>query len=101
MKNLLITGGAGFIGSNFTRYMLQRYPDYKVIVYDKLTYAGNLDNLKDAGERFADRLRCHSREVKENPPIVDRDGHFSAGLRDRDQLALLDQYSRHPPIDRR
>ena len=43
----LITGGAGFIGSNFTRYMLERYPDDYVVVYDKLTYAGNLDNLLD------------------------------------------------------
>jgi len=55
LKNLLVTGGAGFIGSNFVRFMLERYPDYKVVVYDKLTYAGNLDNLKDVAERFADR----------------------------------------------
>ncbi len=55
MRNLLITGGAGFIGSNFTRYMLERYPNYHVVVYDKLTYAGNLDNLKDVAERFSDR----------------------------------------------
>ena len=55
MRNLLITGGAGFIGSNFTRYMLEKYPDLNVVVYDKLTYAGNLDNLKDVAERFADR----------------------------------------------
>ncbi|MGA9348063.1 MAG: dTDP-glucose 4,6-dehydratase [Anaerolineae bacterium] len=47
MRNLLITGGAGFIGSNFVRYILRKYPDYKVVVYDKLTYAGNLDNLRD------------------------------------------------------
>jgi dTDP-glucose 4,6-dehydratase len=47
MRNLLVTGGAGFIGSNFVRYMLQQYPDYRVVVYDKLTYAGNLDNLRD------------------------------------------------------
>ncbi len=55
MRNLLVTGGAGFIGSNFVYYMLERYPDYQVIVLDKLTYAGNLDNLKDAEERFAGR----------------------------------------------
>jgi dTDP-glucose 4,6-dehydratase len=47
MRNILITGGAGFIGSNFARYILAKYPDYKVVVYDKLTYAGNLDNLRD------------------------------------------------------
>jgi len=47
MRNILVTGGAGFIGSNFVRYMLNRYPDYQVVVYDKLTYAGNLDNLRD------------------------------------------------------
>ncbi len=55
MRNLLVTGGAGFIGSNFTRYVLERYPDYGIVVYDKLTYAGNLDNLKDVAERFAGR----------------------------------------------
>lgn len=55
MKRLMITGGAGFIGSNFTRYLLERYPDYTVLVYDKLTYAGNMDNLGDLAERFAGR----------------------------------------------
>jgi len=45
VKNILVTGGAGFIGSNFVLYMMEKYPDYHIIVYDKLTYAGNLDNL--------------------------------------------------------
>jgi dTDP-glucose 4,6-dehydratase len=44
---LLVTGGAGFIGSNFIHYMLEQYPQSKIINLDKLTYAGNLDNLKD------------------------------------------------------
>jgi len=44
---LLVTGGAGFIGSDFVRYILKKYPDYRIIVLDKLTYAGNLDNLKE------------------------------------------------------
>jgi len=43
---LLVTGGAGFIGSNFTHYMLKKYPDYEIINLDLLTYAGNLENLK-------------------------------------------------------
>lgn len=47
MKTLLITGGAGFIGSNFIRHILHKYNDYKIINLDKLTYCGNLDNLKD------------------------------------------------------
>ena len=47
MTNLLITGGAGFIGSNFIRHILNKYPDYKITNIDKLTYAGNLENLKD------------------------------------------------------
>ncbi len=45
MKTILITGGAGFIGSNFVRHILDKYPEYKVIVLDILTYAGNTDNL--------------------------------------------------------
>jgi len=44
---ILVTGGAGFIGSNFIRYILHEYPQYKIINLDKLTYAGNLDNLRD------------------------------------------------------
>ncbi|HHY82423.1 MAG TPA: dTDP-glucose 4,6-dehydratase [Clostridiales bacterium] len=47
MKSILVTGGAGFIGSNFIKYMLGRYPDYKIVNVDALTYAGNLDNLKE------------------------------------------------------
>lgn len=48
--NLLITGGAGFIGSNFVRHILNTYPDYKVINLDLLTYAGNIHNLDDVME---------------------------------------------------
>ena len=44
---LLVTGGAGFIGSNFIRYMLQKYPQYEITNLDKLTYAGNLENCAD------------------------------------------------------
>jgi dTDP-glucose 4,6-dehydratase len=55
MRNLLVTGGAGFIGSNFVHYMLEKYPDYKIVVFDKLTYAGRRENLTrwDADPRFA------------------------------------------------
>lgn len=46
MKTYLVTGGAGFIGANFTEYMFNKYEDIKIINLDKLTYAGNLENLK-------------------------------------------------------
>jgi dTDP-glucose 4,6-dehydratase len=45
MKNILVTGGAGFIGSNFVHFMLNKYPDYNIVNFDTLTYAGNLENL--------------------------------------------------------
>lgn len=47
MKRVLVTGGAGFIGSNFVHMMLDKYPEYKIINVDALTYAGNLENLND------------------------------------------------------
>ena len=47
MKSILVTGGAGFIGSNFVPYFAEKYPEYFIINLDKLTYAGNLENLKE------------------------------------------------------
>ena len=47
MKNILVTGAAGFIGSNFAELMVRKYPEYKIVVLDKLTYAGNLENLNN------------------------------------------------------
>src|SRR6202158_4034995 len=50
-KNILITGGAGFIGSHLTRLFVNKYPDYTIVNLDKLTYAGNLENLKDIEDK--------------------------------------------------
>jgi dTDP-glucose 4,6-dehydratase len=55
LKTILITGGAGFIGSNFLEYLFRKYPDYHIIVLDALTYAGSPDNIPDdikASKRF-------------------------------------------------
>ncbi len=47
-KTIIVTGGAGFIGSNFVYYMLNKYPSYRIVCLDALTYAGNLSTLKKA-----------------------------------------------------
>src|SRR5215471_1608205 len=49
---ILVTGGAGFIGSNFVRYWLERHPDDRVVAYDLLTYAGNRESLSDVEDRI-------------------------------------------------
>lgn len=66
MKNILVTGAAGFIGSEFARYMVNKYPDYNIIVFDKLTYAGNVDNLlpiSDEGNYRFERGDIANREA--------------------------------------
>ena len=75
--NLLITGGAGFIGGNFTHYMVKKYPDYNIIVLDKLTYAGNLEtlepvmnNIKFIKGDIADRDTVYRLFEEEKPDIV-------------------------------
>ena len=51
MSNILLTGGAGFIGSHLVRLMVNKYPNYQIVNLDKLTYAGNLENLTDIEEK--------------------------------------------------
>lgn len=69
MKNYLVTGGAGFIGANFVKYMLEKYKDINIIILDKLTYAGNLgtikEELKDRRITFVKGDICN-RELIEN-----------------------------------
>ncbi len=68
-KNILITGGAGFIGSHTVRLFVKKYPNYNIVNLDKLTYAGNLENLKDVENqlnyKFVKADICDYKKVKE------------------------------------
>ncbi|MCL2144181.1 MAG: dTDP-glucose 4,6-dehydratase [Endomicrobia bacterium] len=79
---LFITGGAGFIGSNFVRYILEKYPEYKIINYDKLTYAGNLDNLRDVEKnkryKFVKGDICDFKLVNKHMKGIDAVINFAA-----------------------
>ena len=84
MKTYLVTGGAGFIGSNFVLYMLNKYEDIKIINLDKLTYAGNLENLKavenDARHVFVQGDICDNELVESlfKKHEIDYVAHFAA-----------------------
>lgn len=74
-KKLLVTGGAGFIGSCFVRHILNKYPDYKVINLDALTYAGNIENLDD---------------IKSNPNYIFTPGNICDKKLVRDLISQVD-----------
>ncbi|MDD3435608.1 MAG: dTDP-glucose 4,6-dehydratase [Candidatus Gastranaerophilales bacterium] len=82
MKRLLVTGGAGFIGSCFVRHILNKYPDYKVINLDALTYAGNIENLDDVKDNpnytFIHGNICDKRLVRELVSQADWVVNFAA-----------------------
>ena len=76
---IIVTGGAGFIGGNFVHYMLKKYDDYKIVVVDCLTYAGNMETLEDVKYNpnfsfykidIADRQAIYKMFEKEHPDIV-------------------------------
>lgn len=81
-KNILITGAAGFIGANFAEFFVNKHPEYNVIVLDKLTYAGNMDNLKKVMDKitFVRGDICDYQFVKELFEKYAIDGviHFAA-----------------------
>lgn len=65
MKNILVTGGAGFIGSNFIKYMLNKYDNYRIINLDALTYAGNLENLSGICDSNYKFIRSDIRDTRD------------------------------------
>ena len=82
MKKILVTGGAGFIGNCFVRHILKKYPDYKVINLDALTYAGNIANLDDVKDNpnytFVHGDICDKNLVADLMPEVDTIVNFAA-----------------------
>lgn len=95
MKTILVTGGAGFIGSCFVRHELKKHPDYKIINLDALTYCGNLENLKDVEEnpnyRFVHGNICDRTLVRELVNESDYVVNFAAE-------SHVDNSIKHPEI---
>jgi len=95
MTVVLITGGAGFIGSCFVRYMLKNHPDYKIINLDALTYCGNIENLKDVENNpnysFVHGNICDRNLVREIIKDVDYVVNFAAE-------SHVDNSIKHPEI---
>jgi dTDP-glucose 4,6-dehydratase len=63
MSTILVTGGMGFIGSNFIRYLLDTGKDFKIINIDKLTYAGNIENLKNIDQKYSDNYKFYREDI--------------------------------------
>ncbi|MFN2282661.1 MAG: dTDP-glucose 4,6-dehydratase [Anaerolineales bacterium] len=89
-KNILVTGGAGFIGSNFVRYLLEREPDVKITNLDLLTYAGSLENLGDLPQ--ADRHRFVRGDIC--------DQELVASLLAEDEIQVLVHFAAETHVDR-
>ncbi len=81
-KNILVTGAAGFIGANFAEFFVNKHPEYNVVVLDKLTYAGNMDNLKKVMDKitFIQGDICDYQFIKElfEKHAIDGVIHFAA-----------------------
>ena len=95
MTNILVTGGAGFIGSCFVRHMLKKHPDYKIINLDALTYAGNIENLDDVKNnpkyKFVHGDICDRNLVRDLVAQVDCVVNFAAE-------SHVDNSIKHPEI---
>lgn len=76
-KNILITGGAGFIGSHVVRHFVKKYPNSRIINFDKLTYAGNLENLRDIED--APNYTFVKGDITDYSTVLDTFHHYSIG----------------------
>ena len=90
MKTYLVTGGAGFIGSNFVLYMLNKYEDIKIINLDKLTYAGNLENLKS--------IENDKRHIFVQGDICDKE--LVSGLFEKYEIDYVAHFAAESHVDR-
>ena len=90
MKTYLVTGGAGFIGSNFVLYMLKKHDDIRIINLDKLTYAGNLENLKS--------IEGDARHTFVQGDICDRE--LVSGLFEKYDIDLVINFAAESHVDR-
>jgi dTDP-glucose 4,6-dehydratase len=104
MKHLLVTGGAGFIGANFVHHMLAAYPNYRIVVFDKLTYAGNPANLSPVADNpqyaFVQGDICDANAVRDAIQQYDIDTivnfaaetHVDRSILDPDAFVRTDVY---------
>ncbi len=90
MKNVLVTGGAGFIGSNFIKFMLLEHPEWMLVNLDALTYAGNLENLKE--------IEGNSKHVFIRGDIIDRD--LVASLFEKFRFDYVINFASESHVDR-
>lgn len=90
-KNIIVTGGAGFIGSNFVHWVVGNQPDVHVIVLDKLTYAGNLANIGDIPENRMTFVRgdiCDISLLDKIVPECDAIVHYAAESHNDNSIAV-------------
>jgi dTDP-glucose 4,6-dehydratase len=109
MRKIFVTGGAGFIGSNFVKYMLAEHPEEKVVVLDKLTYAGNLDNLREVWEEprfsFVKGDICDQSLVEETMEGCDgvvnfaAETHVDRSIGDASAFVKTDVFGTHVLLD--
>jgi len=113
IKQVMVTGGAGFIGSNFVRYLLEKYPQYGVVVFDKMTYAGNTENLEDVKAKYEpqSRYRFYQGDIADPVAVADAmqgcqyvlnfaaESHVDRSIDEPGQFIMTDVYGTYILLD--